>query len=714
MAAGREARREACDALARRLVGPESIAPAQLRELAPSGGTEPAAAAPSAEDVADEIVARYLGDAPGPIGIWKPETNDGDVVFVRDSDATTRDWWPPHARLAPKGSLLPLRVVLLGESTAAGWFYAPALTPAAVLTQHLDAARGPGIYEVLDLTMVNQQWGDLLELAGAVLQLVPDVLVVFAGNNWPHRLPSFLGATADDCARAAAALRAEGVAGLRRHVDEATRDGVGQGLEILARVADAGDASLVVVAPEVNLTGWPRDRPVPWLPGDAVRRWHGAHAEAIAALAAGAWPAAATAARAMLALDGGVSPTSHRLLGDALAALGRAGPARTAYRSAVDARAWDNVPPIPSATSAVRAAMLAGADAHGYACVDLPALGPTDRRSTAGDPLFLDYCHLTATGMHRTMGAVAAAIRGVVESAPRPTRRRAVRGGTPAPPTDAAVKFMTALYTAHWGAPPDPDDRAHGERVRRWLRAALHASDDIEPALRAYAATRAMPAGATLSAEHRKLHAVLPEMERLTTYDDSLDPELVEAIREVLAERGRPLAPDVEARLIRYHGVGRGPLDLIHPRYHWRPLDHYDGAGGFGAATGALYRARWPASHFCLVAGGAEGARLRLTARVPRVASTRKGEIVLAVNGETLGVAELTDRWSRASFEIAAGRLRRGFNRITLGWPALPAEGDEALAQILARLEAGRAIDLHPVFGEIAVLRAMPAAPMES
>jgi hypothetical protein len=184
---------------------------------------------------------------------------------------------------------------------------------------------------------------------------------------------------------------------------------------------------------------------------------------------------------------------------------------------------------------------------------------------------------------------------------------------------------------------------------------------------------------------------------------------MVDAIRELLAAAGRPLAPAVEERLIRHHGVARSPVDLIHPRYHWRSLDRYDG-GGFGHAVCAFYRARWPVSHFCLVGDGIYGARLQLTARLPRVQSVRSGDVVLDVNDEALGEAALTHRWSRAVFEIDAGRLRRGFNRVTLRWPALPAEGDAALAQILTRLEQGLPTDLHPVFGEVAVLRATQQA----
>jgi hypothetical protein len=707
-APGRDPRRDACDDLARRLLSPEGQATGVSPELT---GPVEAPAERTPVETADEIAARYRGDESAPIGIWMPDTRDGRLVFVRDDTALTREWWPPHSRLEPKRSLLPLRIVLLGESTAAGWFYAPGLTPATVLAERLAAARGKGIYEVLDLTMVNLQAPPLTELAGAALQLDPDVMVVFAGNNWPLRLPFFPDVSAADGAEAAQALRAGGMAGLRRLADERTRTSASATVEILARLAEAGGVSLVVVIPEVSLGDWPRDRPVPWLPGDAAARWHAAHARTLGALEAGAGPEAVHAARAMLELDGGVSATSHRLLGDALAAQGRAAEARAAYAAAVDARAWDNFPPLPSATSVVRDAIREGAAAQEIACVDLPAVLAAESPEIPGRRLFLDYCHLTVEGMRVTMAAVAAEVQRVVEPAPQRTSRRADarRTAAIAPDTDATVKFLTALYTAHWGQPPDLEAGPGPALAREWLAAALQASPAIETALRAYAASRAAPlSAAALSSAHRQMAAAITELGHESTGGDGLDPEVVETIRALLAARGRPLGDEVEAELIRHHGVGGGAVDLLHPPYHWRWLDRYEGGSGFGQDAGALYRARWPASHFCLVAEGVEAVRLALTARLPRVAGDRAGELAVAVNGAPVGRAPLTDRWSRATLDLPPGRLRRGFNRVTLRWPALPAEGDAALAQIARRLDQGIPTDLHPVFGELFTLRARP------
>jgi hypothetical protein len=66
----------------------------------------------------------------------------------------------------------------------------------------------------------------------------------------------------------------------------------------------------------------------------------------------------------------------------------------------------------------------------------------------------------------------------------------------------------------------------------------------------------------------------------------------------------------------------------------------------------------------------------------------------------------MSTHWERRSVSLAPGQLRAGLNEITVVWPPLPAEGDEALAEVGRRLEQGIDFDLHPRFGEIYALRA--------
>ena len=95
-----------------------------------------------------------------------------------------------------------------------------------------------------------------------------------------------------------------------------------------------------------------------------------------------------------------------------------------------------------------------------------------------------------------------------------------------------------------------------------------------------------------------------------------------------------------------------------------------------------------------------------MTARLPRIGREREGEAEVLVSGKAVARLSLRTSWERRSIAVAASDLRPGFNQVTVAWPPLPDEGDEALAEIGRRLEEGIAADLHPRFGEIYALRA--------
>jgi len=221
-----DARRDASDELARLLHEPQGLRLFRLRQQvlfreadARPDSAAPEMAAPETAPIATAPAAED-SDAPVPIGIWNPQEVDGETMFVRKVDpGPTGDFWPPHATLAPKQGLLPLRVCLLGESTAAGMFYRPHLTPAHVLQAHLDAIAGPDLFEVVDLTKLSIDLDELIDLARASIQLRPDLLRFFAGNNWAARVmpAGRLGAMQD----AAAVLAAEGLPGFARASGEA-------------------------------------------------------------------------------------------------------------------------------------------------------------------------------------------------------------------------------------------------------------------------------------------------------------------------------------------------------------------------------------------------------------------------------------------------------------------------------------------------------------
>lgn len=716
---GREsdARRRLCEDLARVLATEEGLRQARLLQsldlalpgppsaMPPAAGTDPRAALAAAREAAARALRPRAAPAPTAIGPWKPQAQDGAITFVRTDPPGPGDPWPPHEALLPKRAGGPRRVVFLGESAAAGWFYAPQLTPALVLERQLAAMAGERAWEVVNLAKVDLSAPELIALAGAVHQLQPDVVVVFAGNNWPQRYhvppPGVPGS-----AEAALAFRDDGMAGLARAADDATARLADDVLTRLARFAADAAVPVVLVVPEVNLLDFDRTQPAAWLPGGGLAAWYAAWDDARARLEAGDAAGAEQAARTMIALDGGRAAAPQRLLARALVGQGRLEEAAAAARAEVDARGWDNHPFVPAATSAVQRVLRERGAAHGFALVDLPRVFAEHSGSPlAGRAYFLDYCHLTPRGMDVSMAAVAAQILGDTVS-----WRDVLEGAgttTPGPDLDGRARFMAALYTRHWIATEEP-----APAFDHWLDAALQASPHAAEAMLGYVATRCEPPAALLFSQRQQaLFGAASRSERHIWSAPHLDPDALRAIAEALARAGRDAGAGIDDAVARHHAVRERAVDLLSPVYQWGLTDQPRANSSLRNNPPAFYAARTPRSHFCLVADGEAPFRLELTARLPAIAQTRAG--VVSVRIERLEVARLPlgERWARHGFTVPATAVRRGINRLTLEWPPLAAEGDAALDRIGRRLDQRVGVDIHPVFGELMMLRARRDAP---
>ncbi len=674
------ARKRACAELATLLARPEGLHQFRLTQMVFRMASEPAP--PSEPAPASEADKK-----PGPIGIWIPRDEDGRTVFVRSADPPAEaDLWPPHDRLVPKTSDLPLRVCFLGESAAAGMFYRPRVTPAKVLQAHLGKA-----YEVIDLTKVSIGPVEIVELAVDADQLGPDVLVFFAGNNWASRVMprADLGTHQET----AAILGEEGAAGLVRFHAEALRRLVRNGLDDLASIAGARGIPVVVVVPEVNLADWERRRPPAWFPGDATPRWHGLHARARAALEARRFDEAADLAAGMIGLDAGTCATSHRILARARMAQGRLEEALSACRAEVDASSWDGFfPGVPQATSVLREELLRGAVEHGFACVDLAAVF----RGHSGSPLpgrryFLDYCHLTSEAMGVAMGAVAAEVlraAGAGEEAP-------VRGEAPAE-VEGLARFMGALHTAHMEVPLG--ERSAG--VAPALEAAVAAWPGLLDSIEDFLVARFAPCPGVLTSAQRRIQAA-HELDLHVWAWPNLDADLSEAALDVLESHGRP-----RGRLlgkILGDRSGARPIDLTHPAFRGRLTESFAGNMEYEAllTDRTVFRAPWPESTFCWLADGARDATIDVEARLPSIERPRSGRVGVFVNGAEAGTLDASEMWCRGSFRAERRLLRRGINRVAVRWPDLPPEGDAALRKARERLIDGLAPELFPVFGEL-------------
>jgi hypothetical protein len=656
-----------------------------------------------------------------PIGIWLPDVVNGEPAFVRPEAPIWGDDWSPRECLVPKTKDFPLRVCLIGESTAAGFFYAPHLTPAIVLEDQLRQVTGAQRYEVIDLTKVDMsatgEKHDLVRITVAALQLNPDVLVIFAGNNWLTPIRPFASSGKDHLIRFASAYQEAGVRGIMELCERDTLSHYQGVVKNLSYIAATVPIPTILVIPEVNQADWERGLPVAWLSGQRTPQWHEFYRQA-SAVATGDGlhtDSTATIAEQMVALDEGTCPVSYRLIANALLAKGRIAEAREIFIREVDSAAWTHEA-LPGAGAIVREVLRKGNGQDGLIRVDLPEIYFEHSGNIPGREFFLDYCHLTLRGIKVAMAAVAAQVlrltsapeeqaydwRSLLHSLPDPQIN---------PARDAMVKFATALYTLQWerrvnGPSPLPE---------YWCEAAIQSWSGIQEIMLDYVATRVAPMNLLgLSLAEQRFYSYRNFLEdgspvlagvgrRLGRVN--LDPAAIELICTVLECSGRPARQTINKLLVEQHAVQSDGVDLVNPYYHWTAMDHLTGIRSHSITdTGyGLYQAFWPASHFCLVSDSSRDLQLNLAARLPAglIEGSDGAEGTISVNGHRVGTFPVEDRWTCHAVNVGRESLQIGTNKLTIHWPELSPVGDAATSRIKERLEQGVPANLLPVFGEL-------------
>jgi len=575
---------------------------------------------------------------PRPISIWLPRGEGAELAFVRPEPLPLGDHFAARREIRPKRAPLPLRVCLFGESAAAGYLYAPHLTPATVLEGQLRAVAGDGAVEVVDLARTNETLGSLVATVESAVQIQPDVLVTFAGNNWnlletPEVSPYAPSVAARQ--QFAEAWREGGSAGPVALAAGRLRAIVEAAFERIALIARAIGVPVVVVVPEVSLGGWESRQPVAWLPeGEdgkpdrsharrdaaipSIGAWYRLLAHGRRQLERGAWAAAAHTAEAMLDLDGQGNPTSWRLLARARMGAGDERAAAKAARAEIDAAAYPTLAFLgaPQATTPAQDLLRQAARRHGFASVDLPEVFALHTGSPLpGRRLFLDYCHLTAEGIEVAMAAVAsevlrlvgmeagaggAGLAGAAAAAVRTAASTRAAGAAGAAVRAAAgagelgwrellVRLPPLRVPANVEAVARLGAAVHGSHrllavgakipfLESWCDAALDASSGIESAMLDLIAARASPLPAVLTpAQGRNLASD----HRLGLPHgwrwDHVDADAIEAIAASLERHGRPAArAKADTLLIAHRGIRASGTDLLDPPYYlWEPLERF-------------------------------------------------------------------------------------------------------------------------------------------
>ena len=631
------------------------------------------------------------------IGIWERKVEDGKTCFVRRMEMM-HDWqqWANVGRIEAKGE--KPRVVLIGESVARGYLYDPLFSSSIALQMILDAEFGKGEVEVIDLARSNLSY-EVRELALSALQLEPDIVIIFAGNNWwtlSFPLPGEI-ANIDD------GQATTGIPEAKRLCEAQIAKNVKQVATDIASEYERRGIPLVWIIPEFNLADWQDVRTnAPHLPGNHNREWLALRFEAESAMRDGDFNRAEQLAARMVEIDEGVCVTGLYILAECRQHAGDLDAARSYLEQAKDASPWDILRPMSPRPFAFNQKLLREElPRHNCRIIDVPALFKEYLNGEIpGRNVFIDYVHLTTEGVQVVMGAAASFVMRVLKGIDVPWRELTGAHIAPPPEVEAEASFLAAIHNAHYSQPYDV--------VLHHCRRALSYSPHVAEVMLAYMDLQTRNHTPMLMSEADKRIRVLssPLIHHYLFRSNGklLDRVLLGAMVEALAEVKIDAGELLDRLRLEEHSVTHRPVDLIDHYYCSAAVQPQEATWmlepGEEKKYPQFYKAYNIESRFNFVGEAGYPVLFSLACRLPPSA---RGEdtIALEVNGCFQGQMVTGRNWATWDIAVDGDALRDGLNEVVVRWPIPNFEGDAALERVVLNI-CGKAFpDFYPVFGEI-------------
>ncbi len=634
------------------------------------------------------------------VGIWKRPSGAKESPFVRLPERRD-EWfyWADKERIEQKKCRW--RVALLGESVARGYLYDPHFNPAAALEGMLRSQLGAGKIDVVDLAKSNQTLQELKVLVGQCLALRPDVIVIFAGNNWrPH-------VTDADIPYIDSVLRKAGVPGMKSILDGQAEQAVRQLRTEVNTLLAARNVSVIWVVPEFNLGDW--SDPVsnaPLLAGQRNKRWLELGEHASRAMHGRNLLLAENSAKQMVELDGGTSSVPLRILAECCRSNGDLHGARRYLEMCRDAEGWDlSFSFSPRVSFSVQKALRDTASTPKNFVIDLPDLWSRYLNNAVPDRrIFLDYCHLTAEGINSAMAAVASKVLVSLTGQEVSPRNLQSRSFSPSPIVEGKACFLAAVHNAHF--------YQGGELVHYWCSRALQFWPECAEIMQRVLdfQTRRVPIMACKSALE------LFELDKMGTLryllrggEQRLDLVLSEAVVKSLSAIGCEIGKQVSDLRVQENSPKTGPKELTDFYYSSAipgPSERAWTSRSLPTNRGShcIYgSAFWQTSKFVFIGEGGQPIGLRFTYRVP-ISPLCDSAVGIDVNGDRIAQAPAYPTWQTLEMVIEGKFVVDGTNEIVITWPDEVDSSEVQLGRAADALDARRLPYFYRVYGEIHAL----------
>lgn len=632
----------------------------------------------------------------GHIGIFKPKTVDGEIIYERDVSYIDR--WTFFAEItAIKQKKDRKRIVLLGESVARGFLLEPEYTPALVLNKLLNANSSDDKFEVVDLAESNISMKNIKSRYEQCLDLEPDLVVILAGNNWYIDYLEEISNNKELLGKLQAELKkVDNFGEIKPQLEKVLENLVIDFLTFVSQKMKEHNFPVIMAIPEFNLLdcrSTPGERNATYLYDDGIKKWTEAFNEAQKGRMENDINRLATNAQRMIDIDPS-HPLGYEMLADVKIEQQNYESARELLELGRDTAIFCRSNSKPRTLQITRKTILEYAPKLEIDTLDIPEVFKRHLNGKIpGKDLFLDYCHFSVEGIQVAMEPLADQILTRTKN----QNQKILKASTikPSKRTVALGYLFGAIHNEHWGQSYD----LHKHHCKK----ALEASKEVTKTMVYYCdmMSRKTPNNLTKSLEMIAIENLQGDRYGSAfmhpKYMKIMEIDLVNAMVDTLKRNGINLSKFIKKLRKKEHGVDNRRINLLSPFYYATSYDEFQGI------ISAFFQARNTVSTFYIVASEGVSIDLFISFRVPGSESTG-GRVEFLFNGSKVADLGAQSTWDNKELTIPGEHCKDGINELVISWP-LPEKLDKP-GSLELRPSSSPFNSMYYVFGEISHFKA--------
>lgn len=586
------------------------------------------------------------------IGIWKKTYIDGEEVFKRDYKYKNEyRYWADIDCIKHKKE--KKRVLLLGESVASGFLYAPYLTPAKQLQKVLREYCNIEDFEVIDLSRVSIRIEQLNELCKQCHYLLPDIIIFFAGNNFRKSLFPLLSEEIRNIKLEFDNLDAVNIV-LEKKMDMLIQNH----MLLVKETVRKYNLPVLYIIPQTNLKDWR------YIYNSNLTYWNGAkfltpdevnditsinidimQSEEIEKLANDFIKQRAT------------MQYGYKMLANLYEKEGRIKEAIYCYEHLRDT-CWFTTNPPPLITSFIRERLKYYANRYELDVIDLSEVLNDSNSVVPGNEHFIDYCHLSEVGICALTAKIAKKIGEYIGVSDIDLKE--VKADI-SDEVRSKAHFFAAIHCAHCGQPKD--------LVSYHLHKALEYSDIVINYMKCYMdmATRKVP----WEINKNYFYLISSQYSVTNQINDCrlMDISLVQVMEEILEEYGEYVKRKNDVLRIDEHAPQKGnSVNLLDTYYRADNHINFISAKSWEKRKKAYISFRHINTKFYLIANPELDVVMKLTYRTP-FHNTKEKSLKFSINRHMIINLPVSASWRNEQIEISSRYLNNdGINIIQIEW----------------------------------------------